>query len=348
MSVIGVALGVLLVTLFSGFSRGIINDMTRRANSWKAEIIFSKAGAMELTSANASVRVEYADKIRQIEGVESAMPVIKNLSPTKAGSFGVLQLDGMDWDEYARVNGMTLLQGVPAVADNEVIIDEREAQKQHVNVGGEIQLFGKMYKVTGIFAPPSGGRIKMSLRAMQNLIGAPNKCTFILVKVKNGANVREVAARINDALPHNRIVLTEDVVADAEQRYPFLRTFLRILVGLGAFVCLVFILLSMYTTITERRKEIGILKSLGASNGYIVGVIEREALLIGILGAVLGFIFSFLISFSIQKFTNLKYDLSPVWAITAALLAVVGSLLGALYPALKAAKLDPVAIMTNE
>jgi putative ABC transport system permease protein len=52
-----------------------------------------------------------------------------------------------------------------------------------------------------------------------------------------------------------------------KSEFPLFNTFLRVLVGLGAFVSTIFVLLSMYTTVTERRKEIGILKSLGASKG---------------------------------------------------------------------------------
>ena len=68
---------------------------------------------------------------------------------------------------------------------------------------------------------------------------------------------------------------------------------MQVLAGLGAFVSTIFVLLSMYTTITERRKEIGILKSLGASRSFVIKVIEGEALLIGILGITLGLAISF-------------------------------------------------------
>jgi putative ABC transport system permease protein len=142
---------------------------------------------------------------------------------------------------------------------------------------------GKPYKIVGVFAPPSGARIKMSLAAMQDALEAPNKCTYILVKIKDGANVNEVAARINQQLPGNKINLTQDLIIDAQDRLPGLKTFLRVLVGLGAFVSTIFVLLSMYTTITERRKEIGILKSLGASKSFIISVIEGEAFFIGVL-----------------------------------------------------------------
>src|SRR5688572_9342736 len=72
-SVIGVALGVVLVVLFTGLATGMTNDMARRAANWKAEIVFTRPGAMELQSSNASVSTAYADRLRQIEGVEMAV-----------------------------------------------------------------------------------------------------------------------------------------------------------------------------------------------------------------------------------------------------------------------------------
>ncbi|HEY2866412.1 MAG TPA: FtsX-like permease family protein, partial [Pyrinomonadaceae bacterium] len=164
----------------------------------------------------------------------------------------------------------------------------------------------------------------------------------------DGYDPEKVAERINEVLPGNKVNLTVDIVTDAMQRIPGLNTFLRVLVGLGAFVSTIFVLLSMYTTITERRKEIGILKSLGASTGFIIRAIEGEALLIGALGVVLGIAISYLASFSIGKEFELPFEFSTGWIITAILIAVVGSLIGALYPAWRAAGIDPVEVMVNE
>ena len=161
-------------------------------------------------------------------------------------------------------------------------------------------------------------------------------------------NVDEVAARINQTLPGNKINLTRDLVIDAQERIPALNTFLKVLVGLGAFVSTIFVLLSMYTTITERRKEIGILKSLGASKAFIIRVIEGEAFLIGILGVILGFAVSFITSYILQTSFDLQFEFSRNWFLTAILIAVGGSLVGALYPAWRASGIDPVEVMVNE
>lgn len=347
-SIIGVALGVVLVVLFTGLARGMSNDMAKRASNWKAEIVFTRPGANDLTSSNASVSTAYAPRLMEIEGVQSTVPVIRYITANSNQRWGIQQIDGVEWQPFAEMNEMQILSGRAATANDEVIVDERYVKDQNVALGDPVEIFGRKYKAVGIFAPPSGARIKMSLAAMQEALEAENKCTYILVKIKNGATAEDVAARINQALPGNKIQLTRDLVIDAQDRIPALNTFLKVLVGLGAFVSTIFVLLSMYTTITERRKEIGILKSLGASKSFIIRVIEGEAFMIGVLGVALGFAVSFAASFLISETFDLQFEFSRNWILTAIAIAVGGSLFGALYPAWKASTIDPVEVMVNE
>lgn len=347
-SVAGVALGVILIVLFTGLARGMTQEMTKRAANWKAEIIFTRPGAMEPTSAATPLSTAYADRIREIEGVRSAIPVIKYITPSPKGRFGIQQLDGVDWEPFAAMNDMQLVAGRAPVANDEIVLDERQMRDDNVQIGDRLELFGgKSYSVVGVFSPPSGSRIKMSLAAMQEALET-NKCTYILVKLEDGADAKAVAARIDSELPGNTVTLTSDWIIDAQNRVPGLATFLRILIGLGAFVSTIFVLLSMYTTVTERRKEIGILKSLGASKSYIIGAIESEALLIGVLGVIAGLVASFIASVGIGRAFELAFEFSPGWVAAAVLIAVAGSLIGALYPAWSASVIDPVEVMANE
>ena len=347
-SIVGVALGVILIILFTGLAKGLTNDMAKRASNWKAEIIFTRPGAMELTSSNASVPTAYADRLLQIEGVQATVPVIRYIAADNKGRWGLRQLDGVEWQPFSEMNDINIINGRAPAADNEIVIDERQMKDDKLNLSSTMELLGKDYKVVGIFSPPSGARIKMSLEAMQNALETKDKCSYILVKIKDGANVEQVAANINRELPGNKINLTRNFVINAADKVPGLDTFLRVLVGLGAFVSTIFVLLSMYTTITERRKEIGILKSLGASKSFIIKVIEGEAFMIGVLGILLGLLISFLASSIIQSNFDLQFEFSTNWILTAIAIAVGGSLFGALYPAWRASAIDPVKVMVNE
>ena len=347
-SVIGVSLGVILVTLFTGLADGMANDMAKRASNWKAEIVFTRAGSTSITGSNANVRTEYADRLMQIEGVQSTVPVIRYLTKNSNERWGVQQLDGVDWKPFAEMNEIKIVEGRGTESIDEVVLDERKMRDDNHKVGDTLEVLGTKKKIVGVYSPPSGARIKMSLAAMQDALQAPNKCTYILVKIKDGANVDAVADRIDKELPGNKLNFTRDLIVDAQDRIPGLKIFLRVLVGLGTFVSTIFVLLSMYTTVTERRKEIGILKSLGASKSFIIKVIEGEAFLIGVFGVIAGLSVSFFSAYMIEKVYELPFEFSSEWIMTAIAIAILGSLFGALYPAWRASDIDPVEVMLNE
>src|SRR3954471_15439661 len=110
-SVIGVALGVVLVVLFTGLARGMTNDMARRASNWKAEIVFTRPGSMEMTSSNMNVSTAYTQLLLQIEGVKSVVPVGRYITPSTKGRFGFQQIDGVDWEPFAAMNEMRIVDG---------------------------------------------------------------------------------------------------------------------------------------------------------------------------------------------------------------------------------------------
>ena len=347
-SIAGVALGVCLVMLFTGLARGMANDVQRRSANLRAEIIFTRPGSMELTSSTTNISTKYTDQLQRIDGVEAALPVIRY--PFQSGrGFGFEMIEGVDWAPYAAMNDMRLISGRAPAAPGEIIIDETKARSNSVDVGGVLNLFGNQpYRIVGIYAPESGPRIKMTLAAMQEVLEAPGKCSWILVKCANTNEQLEVARRIDAALPGNKIQFTRDVLTNIEKSIPYLGVFLRALVGRAAIVSVLVVMLAMYTTITERTREIGVLKALGASRGYIIGVIEKEALLISAAGLVVGFILSFSAGFLIHRAYGLVFEYGWMWGLVAAAIGLGGGALGALYPAVRAANLDPVTALSYE
>jgi len=341
--VAGIALGVILVMLFTGLARGMSNDLSRRASNVRAELIFMRPGAMTITSSTLNLDVRYADKLKTIDGVEDAIPVGRYFIQGKGG-FGFEQIDGVDWNAYAKMNGTQIVDGQAPTDLHDVLIDSTKARNSNLHVGSAIKLFGnnEEYKVVGIYSPESGPRVKLKLPGLQEALESPDKCTFVFVKLRNADQVDAMAARIDAALPGNTIQPTREVFAGFENQIPYLGIFLRVLVGLAAIVSALVVMLAMYTTITERTREIGILKAMGASRGYIVGIIEKEAILISVIGLVAGFGISALAALAIHRVYGLVFEYSWQWALTAAAIGLVGGVLGALYPAWKASSLDPV------
>jgi putative ABC transport system permease protein len=138
--------------------------------------------------------------------------------------------------------------------------------------------------------------------------------------------------------------------SEAMQEQAFgLEEFIRVLSILAVLISFLVILLAMYTTVIERTREIGILKALGAGKPYIIRLVMAESFIICAIGVVVGYIISVLgRMMMLSFFPTLTVDLMPRWFLIAALLGIGGGLLGALYPAFRAAQLDPVEALNFE
>ncbi len=99
----------------------------------------------------------------------------------------------------------------------------------------------------------------------------------------------------------------------------------------------------------ERTREIGILKSMGASKLYIVNVVLRETVLLALGGIVLGIVVSLAARAALaQRFPLLPVVVAGGWIVRATLIAIAGAIAGALYPAFKAAQKDPIDALAYE
>jgi putative ABC transport system permease protein len=301
-----------------------------------------RPGAVQITATTANLDTRYADRLKTIEGIQEALPVIRHFSQGTRG-IGIEQVDGVEWEAYARMNGINMVAGQGPQGLNEVVIDETKARNNNLRVGDAIKPLGTQdYRIAGIYSPESGARVKMSLDAMQQALEAKDKCTFIFLKLHNPDELQTVAQRIDQQLPGNTIQPTREVFTSFEKSIPYLGVFLRVLVGLAAVVSSLVVMLAMYTTITERTREIGILKAMGASRGYIVGIIEKEAILISIIGLIAGFLVSLIAGYLIHTVYGLVFEYSWTWAMVAAAIGLGGGIVGALYPAWRASNLDAV------
>lgn len=129
---------------------------------------------------------------------------------------------------------------------------------------------------------------------------------------------------------------------------PALNVFIRVVVGVASAISMLVILLAMYTTVTERTRQIGILKALGMSKTRIAWVIEQEAMLVSFLGVAVGIGLTFAARLGVMRMTSLVVEVEPRWMLIALLVGIAGGSIGALYPALRAARQDAVDALSYE
>ncbi len=130
-------------------------------------------------------------------------------------------------------------------------------------------------------------------------------------------------------------------------------TSLVVISSISLFVSAMMIMVVLYMSVTERTKEIGVLKSIGARRKDIKRIFTSESFLVGVLSGVVGIIFNLILTLIVWLVLTFTIGMAPIsyrwWYFVVALaVSIVISMLAGLYPASKAAKLDPVESLRRE
>ncbi|MBI4854471.1 MAG: ABC transporter permease [Acidobacteria bacterium] len=347
---LGISIGIVLILVIVGLAHGMLNDRAGREANMAAEIIVRPIGSFTagLSSNTLSMDIELAKQVSQISGVKSVTPIAQYIQNTGTG-IGFRVTEGIDFDSYSQTTGIELINGKAPSDNTEVVVDEEYAVEKKLTIGSQVKTLDKTFKLAGIYSPVVGSHIKVKLSMLQELLSAENRCTMLFVRCVNPQDKELVAKAISQATTDTQIIFTSDLPRLYSQGIPALDVFLNVLVALSIFISTLVILLSMYTAIVERTREIGVLKSLGASSSFIIWTIEKEALVIGIIGVLIGHILALISRFLLINFTSLqKVEFEWQWLVITTLIGIIGALVGALYPAIYAARQDPVIALSYE
>jgi putative ABC transport system permease protein len=348
-SVLGVAVGVLLIVFTVGLAHGILRERGRREADVGAQIMLRASGTTGLSGSQPfALPTSRAEEVEKIEGVRVAVPVGQNTVGSDTG-FGLRIIDGIPFEHYARLAGLRIIEG-QALGErgDEAVVDSIWKEQRKAKVGDPVKLYGRDFTIVGIYEPPGGGRIKIPLKSMQEQVGVGENCTAIFIACQDPAQQDAVAARIHERFPDDQLIFTRDLPEMYASGVPALNVFINVVVGVAAVISMLVILLAMYTTVTERTRQIGVLKALGMSNASIAWVIEQEALLVSVLGVIFGVLLTLVARFFVTRMTSLTVDIEPRWVGIALLIGLVGGTVGALYPALRAARQDAVEALSYE
>jgi putative ABC transport system permease protein len=347
-SILGTALGVLLIVFTVGLAHGVLRERGRRESNIGAEIMVRTSGSLGFGGNSPFMMpVSRAAEIARIEGVRAATPIGQALDHSDAG-FGTRLIDGIEFDDYAKLTGITIREGSKLTGGDQAIVDPVWQQQRHAKVGSTVQLFERPFTIVGVYEPAGGGRVKIPLSTMQDQQGAEGRASAILVAVNDPAKQDEVAARIRERFPDDQIIFTRDLPEIYASGVPALNVFIKVVVGVASAISMLVILLAMYTTVTERTRQIGILKALGMSKTGIAWVIEQEAILVSLLGVSVGVGLTFAARLGVMRTTSLVVEIEPRWILIALAVGIVGGSVGALYPALRAARQDAVDALSYE
>jgi len=249
----------------------------------------------------------------------------------------------------AMSGGFKYLEGGPFMGPDDLIVDDVEARSSHLHAGSIVD-FGIKWRVTGVVESGKFSRMFADLKPLQEKYSSTGKVSVIWVKVDHQATVQSVIEALKQELPEYQIWSVEQYTSlISANNIPLLKNFTAVVIGIGVVIGFLVVFLSMYTAVLERTREIGILKALGASPGYVLGILLRETVLLAVVGILSGILMTYgsraLLNALYPTFvTEIAYDWWPI----AAVIALIAALIGAIYPGLKAARQDAIEALSYD
>lgn len=346
LSALSIGFQVTMILTVVGISRGMLEDSVTRARGVGADVWIKPPGASAISLSGASMPVKILDYFRKQPHVTQAAGTL--VIPIG----GISTVTGIQLDEFTALSGkFKFVAGGPFQSPDDLIIDDWYAEQSKKKVGDSVSILNHNYRVSGIVEAGKLARLFVPLDTLQNLTGNTGKISQAYLKLDDPENTGAVIAALKQNLDDYTILSIEEFVSMFNvNNIPGLQAFIYVIIGLSIIIGFLVVGLTMYTSVLERTREIGILKALGASPPDILSIIVRETLLLALGGWLAGLALSYAAHATINGLirANLQSVIVVDWWPIALLIAVVASLLGAVYPGLRAARQDAIEALAYE
>ena len=343
LSAIFIGLQVTMILTLLGLSHGMLQDLADRSRGSGGDI-FIRPPDSSLLGNSGTMPEGIVRVVRATPHVALATGTL--VQPVSGLDF----ITGIHLDEFNAISGgFQYVEGGPFQKPEDVLIDDIKAKEKHLHAGDTLDI-GRKWHIAGVVASGKLSRIFADIKTLQEMYPPSGRISTIYLKADDPSHVEAISDALREKLDTYKVYKMEDLVSlYSVNNTPFLPQFTRIVIGIGVVGGSLVVVLSMYTAVLERTREIGILKALGASPGYIVGILLRESTLLAIIGAIAGILMSFGTRWLMGR-------LIPGWPVMivfewwpwAGLIALAGSLIGAIYPGWKAARQDAIEALAYD
>lgn len=308
-------------------------------------------------------------EIQQISGVGSAVGVLRTMtnldntnstttnssSPGEANFQSMTTLIGIDSNSIS-MNDIVITNGsVYSNGANEIIIGKSAAERSNKTIGDTISISNQTFKVVGIYETGNfqdDGGIVMSLDKLQNLTNNTGEVSLILVKASNGADSDELATAIQEQYPDELTTSSSLSGMDRmNQGLDVINTAVWAISLVAILVGGIIVVITMLKAVSERTREIGVLRAIGWTRQRIIKMIIGESILLSLIAIVVGLIVGIGIV-EILGSTGMIPGLMPSFSVSLFVkgigVALLLGIIGGIYPAYRASKLEPTEALRYE
>ena len=379
LTVLGIVIGSTLILTLVLLGDGMERALASQLQAFGGDLVYVMPGKEDnplagLLSGGGVIKDEDLRRIRAVRGVELAMGFqIKNFRVEYAGEEKVVNVSASPWAEtraiFEKSQGFEIAKGEWPVRDEQdlLVLGKLVAEgrfSRTIQVGEEMIVSGKRFTVAGVLKPignaDDDARMYMSTDRFRALTGERGGSLMALARVETGLDAKRVAADIAYELERRRgsgdfTVFTSD---NALEIVGNVLGIVKLVLGAFAAVALIVggigIMNTMFTSVLERTREVGIMKALGATDRAILALFLGEAGMLGAIGGALGLAISYLFAKGIEfaaasrDLEILKIAFDPVVVVGTLLFTfVIGSVFGAI-PAVRASRLRPTEALRYE
>ena len=353
------AIGVGTTVAMSALTRSMQAEVSDELDRFGANIIITpKTGSLDLGYGGLPIGGVTVDaqelRMADIPAIRT-IPNKRNISAVAPKLIGTLDLNGQriiligaDLAQERLVKSWWKVAGRFAVLPTEAMVGAEATQILHTAIGDVITLGGRTVTVTGLIAATGSlddRAVFADLALAQHALGRPGGVSLIEVSALcGGCPIEDIVAQIGAALPHARVAPIRQAVAARERamlqftRFGYAVSLVVLLVGIMV------VMSAMMSSVTERTAEIGILRAVGFRQWQVARMLLIETVAISVAGGISGWLLgSVAARFAGPVIAQLENPVALPWALAgpAVLLAVLVGTIGGIYPALRAARMDP-------
>lgn len=341
LTMLGVVIGVIALVVLVGLSTGMTAYMKESTSNMMGDVMImnSTGGGTIMAQAGSSfLNPEAVDEIKNMPQLYNIKEEVQFLTEFNGTSIYIIGTS--DWSQVD-INGTT---GV-------VVSDALVAMGY--DIGDKITVKDQEFTVTGTFSEGTMGMGVLILDADKALPLNDNRTTSLTANTRGDPEV--IKDEVVNSMDGITVSTKSDMTKQIEDMMSGLTLFIGGIASIALLVGVISIVNIMLVNVTERTREIGVLKAIGFTGREVLGSILLEAALIGFIGGLVGLIAAaILLQLAVMLFGSQIGDIQlvqmlPVWLIAGVLGGATGlSVLAGLYPAWRASRLNVVEALRNE